>query len=169
MTCSIKQKGKCQFLRSSPGGGQWYESPARGSSPLHGGKKYSSSDCSTDLGGDSSSSAIGSNSTSALSCRGHAARETVFCKDFPSSSSGLVLIAGQGGSGGCSDHFLHGSTSGVAGRGSDHLAHGSASEADPYSNLEDGMWGEHPVLLQRSYPLAAQPYVHSKDTVSAGV
>jgi hypothetical protein len=100
-------------------------------------KKYSSSDCSTDWGGDSSSSDNGSNSTSAISCPGHAARETVFCKDFPSGSKGLVPIAGQGVSGGCSDHFLHGSALGVAGGGSDHLTHGSASEADPYSDLED--------------------------------
>jgi hypothetical protein len=133
------------------------------------GKKYSSSDCSTDLGGDSSSSAIGSNSMSAISCRGHAAGETVFGKDFPSGSRGLALIAGQGGSGGCSDHFLHGSALGVAGGGSDHLAHGSASKADPNSNLEDKMWGKRLVLLQWSYPLTTQPYVCSKDTVSASV
>ncbi len=50
-----------------------------------------------------------------------------------------MLIAGQGVSGGCSDHFLHESALGVDGGGSDHLAHGPASEADPYSNLEDKM------------------------------
>jgi hypothetical protein len=142
-----------QFARSFPRGGQRYGSPARGSSPLCGGKKYSFSDCSTDSGGGSSSSAIGSDSKSAMSCCGHAARETVFCKDFPSVSRGLAPITGQGVSGGCSNHFLHGSALGVAGGGSDHLVHGSASKADPYSNLEDKMWSKHPVLLQRSYPL----------------
>jgi hypothetical protein len=58
---------------------------------------------------------------------------------------------------------------GVAGGGSDHLAHGSTSKAGPYSNFEDEMWGKRPVLLQLSYLLAIQPYVHLEDTVSTGV
>ncbi len=32
--------GAGQFVRSSPRGGQWYESPTQGFSPLHGGKIY---------------------------------------------------------------------------------------------------------------------------------
>jgi hypothetical protein len=106
---------------------------------------------------------------SAISCHGHAAGETVFCKDFSSGFRGLAPITGQGVSGGCSDHFLHGSASGIAGGGSDHLAHSSITEADPYSVLEDEMWGERLVLSQRSYPLATQPYVPSEHTVSTGV
>jgi hypothetical protein len=105
------------------------------------------------LGGHSSSSDVGSDSTSATSCHGQTAEETVFCKDFFSGSRGLGPIAGQR----------------EAGKGSDRFSHGFASKADSYIDSKEDMWGEHPVLSQRPRSFATLPYIHSEDTVSVGV
>ncbi len=64
---------------------------------MHGGKNIPLLIIPLTWGGASPSSAVGSNSTSAISCCRHAAGETVFCKDFPSGSRVLrsLLVRGD--------------------------------------------------------------------------